>query len=60
MIGAIQAGGDFASSAVVGLLYAVASPVIGFAYAAAWMLVALAGSVALRTPAANADAHPAN
>jgi len=32
------------------LLYAVASPVIGFAYAAAWMLVALAGSVALRDP----------
>lgn len=60
MLGAIQAGGDFASSAVVGLLYAVASPVIGFAYAAAWMLVALAGSVALRTPMANADAHPAN
>jgi len=60
MLGAIQAGGDFASSAVVGLLYAVASPVIGFAYAAAWMLVALAGSVALRTPVANADAHPAN
>ncbi len=49
MLGAIQDGGDFASSAVVGLLYTVASPVIGFAYAAAWTLVALAGSVALRT-----------
>ena len=60
MLGAIQAGGDFASSAIVGLLYAVASPVIGFAYAAAWMLVALAGSVALRTPVANADAHATN
>jgi len=50
VLGAIQAGGDFASSAVVGLLYAVVSPVIGFAYAAAWMVVALVGSVALRTP----------
>jgi MFS family permease len=49
MLGAIQAGGDFASSAVVGLLYAVVSPVIGFAYAAAWMAVAVVGSVALRT-----------
>jgi MFS family permease len=58
MLGAIQAGGDFASSAVVGLLYAVASPVIGFAYAAAWMVVAVVGSVALRTPPAAADAHP--
>jgi MFS family permease len=57
MLGAIQAGGDFASSAVVGLLYAVASPVIGFAYAAAWMVVAVVGSVALRTSPAAADAH---
>lgn len=58
MLGAIHAGGDFASSAVVGLLYAVASPVIGFAYAAAWMVVAVVGSVALRTPPAEPHAHP--
>ena len=58
MLGAIQAGGGFASSAVVGLLYAVASPVIGFAYAAAWMVVALVGSFAFRAPLANADGQP--
>ena len=58
MLGAIQSGGGFASSAVVGLLYAVASPVIGFAYAATWMVVALVGSFAFRAPLANADGQP--
>ena len=48
LLGGVQAAGDFASSAVVGLLYAVLSPVIGFAYAAGWMLVALLGSAHLR------------
>lgn len=48
LLGAVQAAGDFASSAVVGLLYAAVSPAVGFAYAAAWMAVAAFGSVALR------------
>jgi hypothetical protein len=56
MLGAIQAAGAFASSAVVGLLYVVASPVIGFAHAAAWMAVAVVGSVALRIPRRDEDA----
>jgi len=49
LLGGVQAAGDFASSAVVGLLYTVLSPVVGFAYAAGWMLVALLGSAQLRT-----------
>ena len=48
LLGGVQAAGDFASSAVVGLLYAVLSPVVGFAYAAGWMLVALLGASQLR------------
>ncbi len=41
LLGAVQSLGDFASSAVVGLLWAAVSPTIGFAYAAGWMLVSL-------------------
>ena len=48
LLGGVQAAGDFASSAVVGLLYAALSPVVGFAYAAGWMVVALLGSAGLR------------
>jgi MFS family permease len=47
LLGGVQAAGDFASSAVVGLLYALLSPVVGFAYAAGWMLVAVLGSAQL-------------
>jgi MFS family permease len=39
MLGAVQAGGDIASTVVVGALYTAVSPVAGFAYAAAWMLL---------------------
>jgi dipeptide/tripeptide permease len=39
VLGAVQSVGDFASSAVVGLLYAAVSPAVGFGYAAAWMLI---------------------
>lgn len=48
-LGAVQAVGDFASSALVGLLYAVVSPVVGFAYAAGWMVVSalLSGATGL-------------
>ncbi|HUY23933.1 MAG TPA: MFS transporter [Candidatus Saccharimonadales bacterium] len=37
VLGAAQALGGFASSAVVGLLYVAVSPTVGFLYAAAWM-----------------------
>jgi MFS family permease len=37
LLGGVQSLGDFASSAVVGLLWTTVSPTAGFAYAAAWM-----------------------
>jgi MFS family permease len=40
-LGAVQAAGDFAASAAVGLLWTLISPAIGFAYAAAWMIAAV-------------------
>jgi len=43
----VQSFGDFASSAVVGLLWTVVSPTVGFVYAAGWMLVSLLGAGAL-------------
>lgn len=49
-LGAVQAAGDLASSAIVGLLYAAISPVVGFAYAAGWMVVAVLASATLRLP----------
>jgi MFS family permease len=51
VLGAVQAGGDLVSTAVVGVLYATVSPAAGFAYAAAWMLLsALAsGGTAVKT-----------
>jgi len=51
LLGVVQAGGDFASSAVVGLLWTLLSPAVGFGYAAAWMVASLAASVAARPPA---------
>ncbi len=41
LLGGVQSLGDFASSAVVGLLWAAVSPTVAFAYAAGWMLVSL-------------------
>jgi len=41
LLGGVQAFGDFASTAMVGLLYAVVSPAVGFMYAAAWMALSL-------------------
>jgi MFS family permease len=57
VLGVVQAGGDFASSAVVGLLWAIGSPAVGFGYATAWMaaslaVATLAGRRAQRTPQA--------
>ena len=46
LLGGVQSLGDFASSAVVGLLWTAVSPTVGFAYAAAWMIVSLLTSLA--------------
>lgn len=40
VLGGVQSLGDFASSAMVGLLWSAVSPAAGFVYAAAWMLIA--------------------
>jgi len=45
-LGAIQAAGDLVSSAVVGLLWTLISPAIGFGYAAAWMTASLLAALA--------------
>ncbi len=45
LLGAVQALGDFLSTAVVGLLYVVVSAAAGFAYPAAWMILS-AGTTA--------------
>jgi MFS family permease len=41
VLGAVQSAGDFAASVVVGLLWTLVSPAVGFGYAAAWMVAAL-------------------
>jgi dipeptide/tripeptide permease len=46
LLGVVQAGGDFVSSAVVGLLWATVSPAVGFAYAAGWMTASLIAALA--------------
>jgi MFS family permease len=45
LLGGVQSLGDFASSAVVGLLWTAVSPTVGFAYAAGWMVVSLLASL---------------
>ena len=46
LLGVVRAGGDLVSSAVVGVLWAALSPVVGFAYAAAWMAASLIAAIA--------------
>jgi MFS family permease len=48
LLAAIQSLGNFAASAVAGLLWTVASPRVAFAYLAAWMALALAALAAAR------------
>ena len=48
LLGGVQSAGDFASSAIVGLLWTAVSPLAGFAYAAAWMVLAVTGTASLR------------
>lgn len=50
LLGGVQSLGDFASSAVVGLLWAAVTPTVAFAYAAGWMALSVLGSRAV-TPA---------
>ena len=47
LLGGVQSLGDFASSAIVGLLWAAVSPTVAFAYAAGWMLISLFASGAI-------------
>ena len=46
LLGGVQAAGDFASSAAVGLLWTAVSPTVAFAYAAAWMIASVLASLA--------------
>jgi MFS family permease len=45
LLGGVQSFGDFASSAVVGLLWTAVSPTAGFVYAAAWMVLAASSAL---------------
>ena len=49
VLGLVQSLGDLASSLVVGLLWALVSPTVGFTYAAAWMLAAVLATGLLHT-----------
>lgn len=46
VLGGVQAVGDLVSTVVVGVLYTVVSPTVGFAYAACWMLASFATTAA--------------
>lgn len=48
LLGGIQSGGDFASSAAVGVIWSAVSPALAFAYAAAWMVLSTIASAWLR------------
>jgi MFS family permease len=50
ILGATQAAGDLTSSTVVGILYVIASPALGFGYAAAWMFLAVISVAILNFP----------
>jgi MFS family permease len=50
LLATVQSLGNFAASAVAGLLWTLVSPTAAFTYAAAWMLIALAAFSATRTP----------
>jgi hypothetical protein len=46
LLAIIQAGGNFAASAVAGILWTAASPTVAFGYLAVWMMFALIGLAA--------------
>lgn len=57
LLGGVQSLGDFVSSAVVGLVWTVASPTAAFLVAAAWMVLSLVATVLVR-PAAGSFPNP--
>lgn len=57
LLGIVQAAGDLASTAVVGLLWATVTPALGFSYAAAWMAAAFVAALLVRP---RATARPAS
>lgn len=46
LLATVQSLGNFAASAIAGLLWTLISPTAAFIYAAAWMLIALAALAA--------------
>jgi MFS family permease len=48
VLGVVQAAGDLVATVVAGLLYTLASPMVAFGYAAAWMAAAMLASGMLR------------
>jgi MFS family permease len=48
MLATVQSLGNFAASAIAGLLWTLVSPTAAFLYATAWMLIALAAFTATR------------
>jgi MFS family permease len=55
LLGGVQSLGDFASSAVVGLLWTAVSPTAGFTYAAGWMVLSLLGTGAIASARSRYD-----
>jgi MFS family permease len=58
VLGGLQSVCDLLASAVVGILYTVFSPLIGFAYAAGWMVLSVLASALLVRPRADLDQLP--
>ena len=56
LLAAIQSFGNFAASAIAGVLWTLASPRIAFLYLAAWMLVSLVAFGLARRPLARSGA----
>ncbi len=57
LLATVQAIGNVAASAVVGVLYTLASPTVAFAYLAVWMLIALATLAWAARPSTGASAE---
>ena len=49
VLGLLQALGDLASTAMVGILWTAVAPAVGFLYAAAWMLAAVVATLRSRS-----------
>lgn len=50
LLATVQSLGNFAASAIAGLLWTLVSPTAAFGYAAAWMLIALVAFTATKLP----------